>query len=680
MPPSPTAKPSRDRARKSGSVFQLLARIRCLVIGLLVLAVVMLLGQPAIASELSVSTALHAKGNLGNDVLYYLFVDRFYDGDRNNNIPSAVFPLDTGDPEEKAYNQANRALVSREFDPTHRYINLYWGGDLEGIIAKLDYLQDLGITKLILSPILDNANAVIYNPSASGYLHAAVDPDAEQIDPFYSHLLAPYHGFWVKDWFEIDEHFRDPDESKSDRLGILRRLLDEAGDRGIGIILHFPLNSTSPYRGGRAYDEFDFAHFESWLVDNGAVYRHGEQVAPYWSPTEQVFDPQGWFHEPKFIDFNRPTAEALEKAAIGGIPDLAQEVSEVEDYLLESARFWLTFNEESTPIAGFLVDSIANINVTFWQHFEREVLRVNPDTILIAAYGDGGYRNRGSIQWYDRTQHYALVNHELSDAARRFFASDRAWDGRTATIREEILGCQGRYYNYSLWEQALHRLLNPSESLEIPRDSAETVAEADAKSWLTFVENFDRPRLLTAYPSMSPAAYASAIAFSFVAPGVPTIYYGMETGLAVPYHLEHAGTFGIGSDPFNRQMAIFSDDLGWNLQLHAVTKRLAHLRRDCPVLRYGSARFLTPDPSRPDKDIFLLRESKAEAKTSSNCPGVLFAYSTNGGQFHLPLPDRYQQLREIATGKTPPIESGIASISLAPETAKVFRLLTIEKL
>jgi len=111
-------------------------------------------------------------GNLGNDVLYYAIVDRFNDADPRNNIPDYAFPTDPNLPqEERAYNEMNRLLLRHSYDPTHRYMGLYWGGDLQGVIEKLDYLKDLGITKIVLSPIQDNANGIVYYPTANSYLH-----------------------------------------------------------------------------------------------------------------------------------------------------------------------------------------------------------------------------------------------------------------------------------------------------------------------------------------------------------------------------------------------------------------------------------------------------------------------------------------------------------------------------
>src|SRR5258705_12206779 len=70
------------------------------------------------------ATSVTNKANYETDTIYELMVDRFYDGDPTNNNP---------------YSQAN------SYDSTGTNINDYFGGDWQGVTAKMQYLQDLGI-------------------------------------------------------------------------------------------------------------------------------------------------------------------------------------------------------------------------------------------------------------------------------------------------------------------------------------------------------------------------------------------------------------------------------------------------------------------------------------------------------------------------------------------------------
>ncbi|MFZ9738896.1 MAG: alpha-amylase family glycosyl hydrolase [Prochlorotrichaceae cyanobacterium] len=641
----------------------------------LIISLLIIFNPPSIAT--AEAEVLPTAGNLGNEVLYYIVVDRFLDGDPQNDIPEFAFP-DSPDPDTNLYNQMNRVLIDHTYDPSHHYMGMYWGGDLEGVRQKLDYLKDLGVTKLILSPIQDNANGFFYHPNIESYLHAHKTDSG--IDDFYRHISTAYHGYWTKDWFELEEHLRSEADGETDRYGSFRRLLNAAGERGIGIILDLTMNQTSPGHisteppaigaGGSLFGE-------SWFADNGDVYRHGQKVAVHWNPETEERDPQGWFHPPDIIwDFDTAPQQLIEEGQIsGGMPDLDQSIPAVEQYFLDATRFWLTFNQEQYPIAGFRLDAVKHVNVSFWRKFEDLVLDLNPNAILIGEYFSGGYRNPASLEFLDKTKHISFFDFNFSEAARRFFAHDRSWDGRTYVLREITLGHQGQRHQDSPLAQLWHHFLNPADTLDVPPSALALIPDQEAKGWVTFIENHDQPRLKSYYPKMSDRAYASLIKFQFVAKGVPLLMYGTETGLAVPYHPDHEGLFGIGGDPFNRPMMIWSDAAGWKSEIYDATRNMAHLRQACPVLRYGDTEFINPDKGSWEDDIFMLRQSLEDQH--EDCPRVLYAYSTHGGEFLLNFNDDRFQLNNYTSvdqGQTIAAIDGLLPIKLEPEEAKVFIL------
>ena len=119
--------------------------------------------------------------------------DRFNDGDPTNN-----------DPNGENYG---------ERDPGE-----YYGGDFQGIIDKLDYLDELGINTIWISPIVDNINF-------------GLDTPTEEDIKYYA-----YHGYWAKNFEVIEEHFGD--------LETFKKLIDAAHDRGIKIMVDVVLNHT----------------------------------------------------------------------------------------------------------------------------------------------------------------------------------------------------------------------------------------------------------------------------------------------------------------------------------------------------------------------------------------------------------------------------------------------------
>jgi len=151
-------------------------------------------------------------------VIYQIVIDRFYDGNTSNNDPLKSPGL---------------------YDPNKENWKLYWGGDLEGIIAKLPYLYELGVSAIWISPVFDNIDVPINGSNG---------------------LEAGYHGYWPKDFKVIEEHFGTWE--------IFRRLSQEAAKYNITIIIDFVPNHSNPNDAG----------------EYGALYDNGTFVIDY--PTD----------------------------------------------------------------------------------------------------------------------------------------------------------------------------------------------------------------------------------------------------------------------------------------------------------------------------------------------------------------------------------------------------------
>jgi len=138
-----------------------------------------------------------------DEVIYQVIVDRFNNGDINND-----FNVDT------------------------RSMARYHGGDWQGLIDKLDYLQDLGVTTLWITPPVKN-----------------VEEDAG---------FASYHGYWTVDFLKHNPHFGD--------LATLRRLSDELHARGMKLILDIVTNHVGQVF---YYDINMNGSADEWLAGRG---------------------------------------------------------------------------------------------------------------------------------------------------------------------------------------------------------------------------------------------------------------------------------------------------------------------------------------------------------------------------------------------------------------------------
>ena len=124
-------------------------------------------------------------------VIYFMVTDRFYDGNTSNN----------------AANGANTYGENA---------GQYHGGDFAGVTQKLDYLQDLGINTIWITPIVDNV--------------AGVSVDGNTEVPFY----ASYHGYWAQDFTKLDPALGTEDEFKE--------LIAEAHSRNMKIMVDVVVN------------------------------------------------------------------------------------------------------------------------------------------------------------------------------------------------------------------------------------------------------------------------------------------------------------------------------------------------------------------------------------------------------------------------------------------------------
>ncbi|HYE16525.1 MAG TPA: alpha-amylase family glycosyl hydrolase, partial [Pyrinomonadaceae bacterium] len=144
------------------------------------------------------------QGFTPDDVIYFIMPDRFADGDRNNNNPAKSPGL---------------------YDRTKgRY---YHGGDFQGLIERLPYLKDLGVTALWINPVYDNTDRL---DEREMYPEVEGGPKRP---------TTPYHGYGAIDFYGIEEHYGD--------MRKLRELVDKAHSMGLKVIQDQIANHTSPY-------------------------------------------------------------------------------------------------------------------------------------------------------------------------------------------------------------------------------------------------------------------------------------------------------------------------------------------------------------------------------------------------------------------------------------------------
>lgn len=220
------------------------------------------------------------------DVIYQVLVDRFEDGDSGNN--------DQGDDE---YNPSD--------------LGFYHGGDWAGLTERLDYIADLGVTAIWISPVSDQQ---------------PLSRDGNE---------ASYHGYFTRDFATPNEHFGD--------TGDLQDLIDTAHGLGLKMILDVVPNHTADYLNGTSTTYSPSNYKPASPLDNSSYFHHNGDCL-----------------------FNGlETQTQIEQCDLGGLDDLDQSNSTVSNYLMDTYKDWVNMGFD-----GIRVDAARSIPKTWLESFE----------------------------------------------------------------------------------------------------------------------------------------------------------------------------------------------------------------------------------------------------------------------------------------------------------------------
>ncbi|HVE60070.1 MAG TPA: alpha-amylase family glycosyl hydrolase [Pyrinomonadaceae bacterium] len=284
------------------------------------------------------------------ETIYQIITDRFYNGNSANDNP---------------------AQSSGLYDATQANWRLYWGGDLQGIQAKMTYLKDMGVTAIWISPPVDNLNLSI---------------------PFGGQPTAPYHGYQGRDFKRIEEHEGDA----ANAWTAFDNMVASAHTNGIKVIVDFAPNHTNQDNDG----EF------------GAFYNNGTFVGNYTSDTN------GYFHHNGNIA-NWDDRYQVQYYSLFNLADLNQEHATVDQYLKDSAILL-----QSHGVDGFRFDAVKHATWG-WQYSLANSISTNNDAFMFGEW----YQTSTSDPLYRDSYKFAnksgisLLDFPLNQAIRNVFAS-----------------------------------------------------------------------------------------------------------------------------------------------------------------------------------------------------------------------------------------------------------------
>ncbi|PID59281.1 MAG: alpha-amlyase [Ignavibacteriae bacterium] len=300
------------------------------------------------------------KGFSNEDVVYLIFPDRFCDGDTTNNF----FENEKEEFEFKGENGR-------------------FGGDIQGIINKLDYLKKLGVTAIWITPLLEN-------------------------DMYMS-----YHGYAATDFYKVD--------ARQGTNELYKRLVEEAHKKGIKVIYdhvanHIGINHewignlpTKTWLNGTTKDHLPASHYKVVYVD---IYSDSSKMKTA---------NEGWF-----VDY---------------MPDLNQRDTLLANYLIQNTIWWIEFS----GIDGIREDTYPYVNPDFMSKWAKTILTHYPKFNIVGEVWKGeaaylaAYQKDSKVRSNFNTNLPAVTDFAMRDAIASYLAGENNLNRIYETLGKDFL-------------------------------------------------------------------------------------------------------------------------------------------------------------------------------------------------------------------------------------------------
>jgi len=553
-----------------------------------------------------------------DEVIYFLLPDRF----------------DNADPSNDRGGLRGGRLVTG-FDPADKAF--YHGGDLQGVIRRLGYIQGLGATALWLGPVFVN----------------------KPVQGAPGHESAGYHGYWITDFTHVDPHFgTDAD---------FAALVAAAHGRGLKVYMDIIANHTADvirYRECPANDcayrsRADYPYqrrardgtaINAGFAGDGdhSIANFAHLTDPNYAYTVEVPRAEAqvkvpaWLNDPVYYHNRGDSTFAGESSTMGdfaGLDDLMTEHPRVVAGMIQIYGGWI-----DRGIDGFRIDTAKHVDAAFWRTFVPAMLarakaRGIPNFHIFGEVATGANdpallaehtrvdKLPSVLDFAFRRAVIDAVTGGASDGLARLFDADVLYDGGTGAAQR------------------------------LP----------------TFVSNHDNGRLASELRRALPQASADELlqrvmlanAMLLTLRGVPTIYAGDEQGF-----VGTGGDQDARQDMFASQVASYNNDLRLGTTrptapdsfdpthpLYREIAQLARLRRATPALRRGRQllRFAGDHPG-------LFAVSRFDPATGAE---VLLAFNTSGAAVAANVEVQVTSTRFVAlAGSCPAMARAPGSLAL----------------
>jgi cyclomaltodextrin glucanotransferase len=268
------------------------------------------------------------------ETIYFIVVDRFYDGDRENN------------------EGPNPEL----YDPEGKDWGKYWGGDLQGVINKLDYLKDMGVTAVWLTPLFEQVEALFVEQAA-------------------------IHGYWTKDFKRLNPRFiakgdnPSVNQTQETKDTVFDKLVDELHQRKMKLVLDIVCNHSNPDFSGK----------------KGELYDDGVKIADFND------DKNNWYHHYGEVT-NWEDEWQVQNCELCGLATFNENNTEYRSYIKSAIKQWL-----DRGVDALRVDTVKHMPIWFWQEFTADILTHRPDVFIFGEWIYSDPRNDRSVEFVNES-------------------------------------------------------------------------------------------------------------------------------------------------------------------------------------------------------------------------------------------------------------------------------------
>ena len=433
-----------------------------------------------------------------------------------------------------------------------------YGGDLQGVIDRLDYLQDLGVNALYLNPIFESPSLHKYDATMYHHVDNNFGPDPAGDRALWAQEDPGDPATWQ--WTAADSLFLE--------------LIAQCHQRGMRIIIDGVFNHTgNTFWAFRDLQEKQEASaYKDWYI----VHRFDDPAT-----AENEFRYEGW-------------------VGVETLPEIREDenglVTGPREHVHAIVQRWMDPNGDGDPsdgIDGWRLDVSEMVDVDFWKEFRQWVKEINPDGYITGEYWWEDYGHNVMHNAADRFDiaFDAVMNYRLARAMYQFIGNRE----KQIDARGFADSLQNQYREYP-WERVL-TCQNLLCSHDVDRFSSQVV---NPDRWIDHAADpYGNPDYLLRAPNAEEwQKVRLAAGLQMTLPGAPMVYYGEEAGMwggddpdcRKPMTWPEMNFPPEAHDQFGRLRE--PDPVGFDPKLFDWYQNLIEIRRGSPALLHGQIEFL----------------------------------------------------------------------------------------